>query len=800
MRQNPLGDWQGRLIGRYQLVHLLGAGGMSEVWLATDTQLHRQVALKMLPMAANDRAYLQAFAYEARAAAALEHPHILSVHDFGEQEIEGGEIIPYLVMPYVPGGTLANRLYKSPGPLPVQECLHYLRQAAQAIDYAHSKRVLHRDIKPANMLLREDNWLLLTDFGIAKVLNTSLVRTQTNAGSGTPGYMAPEQVMGQAQPASDIYSLAVVAYQLFTGRQPFHGANAAETISMHLQMPPPPPRQFNPQIPPSVENLLLMALAKDPRQRPPSCAVLVDSLRQAWMKEMQTIPGPDADGKRRGTSATLLPPYNAASSVQVPVRPSGTPVPASGPDLPDPTILSPKDGFRPGENVADPSIFSFPTTTPKTEPPVGVGPLERRVGRRAILIGGGVAAALTIGGGVFAYERLHGPGSLPGLQTGLTTPTPGPGPRRLVAGIPVLKLTGHTDEVWTASWDPTGRYLMTAGKDAYIMLWDIGAALQSNLTGAILTTPMYRRQVAGIKFEDLVDAVCWSPDGQKIVVGNDFADKVYVLDAFSPGKEAAIYSDVDAAASGGIAIYTNVFPGPHKNQFTVINQSQAQVWNFDQLDQPAVNYDTSPQNVDINKASWSPGGSMLAGVSEPFGSSIRQLLLWTAADHVQPQFTALPQRNQNLTSNALADTIAWSPRDPHLLLISDGDISFVWDIQQEKPRLTLGASVSPFTPVIGLGSWSPNGRYVAASYDRLGFGGDWNNPLTNPPIFVWDIQMLLSRPGASNAVQQPTLTFASPGKIQHTKSILDLEWSPDGRYIATSSVDTTVIIWKVDAS
>src|SRR5579875_3548647 len=124
MRQNPLGDWQGRLIGRYQLVHLLGAGGMSEVWLATDTQLHRQVALKMLPMAANDRAYLQAFAYEARAAAALEHPHILSVHDFGEQEIEGGEIIPYLVMPYVPGGTLANRLYKSPGPLPVQECLH----------------------------------------------------------------------------------------------------------------------------------------------------------------------------------------------------------------------------------------------------------------------------------------------------------------------------------------------------------------------------------------------------------------------------------------------------------------------------------------------------------------------------------------------------------------------------------------------------------------------------------------------------------------------------------------------------
>lgn len=798
MRQNPLGDWQGKLIGRYQLVRLLGAGGMSEVWLATDTQLQRQVALKMLPVAANDRAYLQAFAYEARAAAALEHPHILSVHDFGEQEIDGGEIVPYLVMPYVPGGTLASRLYKSAGLLPVQECLHYLRQAAQAIDYAHSKRVLHRDVKPANMLLREDNWLLLTDFGIAKVLNTSMVHTQTNAGSGTPDYMAPEQVMGQAQPASDVYSLAVVAYQLFTGHQPFHGASAAETVSMHLQMPPPPPRQFNSQIPPSVENLLVMALAKDPRQRPPSCVVLVDSLQQAWMKEMQTVPGPDADGKKRGTSATLLPSYGAASPVQVAARPGVTPVLAGGPVLPGSTILSPDNVTRPGENVTGPPIFSFPTTTPRTEPPVGVGRLERKIGRRAILIGGGVAAALAIGGGVFAYERLHSLSPLSGPQAGLSTPTPVPGPRQLVAGVPVLKLTGHTNEVWTASWDPSGRYLMTAGSDAYIMLWDIGAALQSNLAGAILTTPLYRRQVAGIKFENLVDTVCWSPDGQKIVVGNDFTDKVYVLDAFSPNKEPAIYDDIDATTSGSIVIYTNVFSGPGKHQFTVINGGQAQVWNLGQINQPAATYDTSPQNVDLGKASWSPGGSMLAGVSEVFSSAVRQLILWPAADHVQPQFIALPQRNQNLTSDALADTIAWSPLDPHLLLISDGDVSFVWDVQQGKPRLTLGATASPFAPVIGLGSWSPNGRYVAASYDQSGFG-DAGNPLVNPPIFVWDIQTLLSQPGASNAVQQPTLTFTSPGKIQHTKSILDLQWSPDGRYIATSSIDTTVIIWKVDA-
>src|SRR5260370_1233567 len=122
-----------------------------------------------------------------------------------------------------------QRLLGPQGPLPVQESLHYLRQAAQAIDYAHSKGLVHRDIKPANMLLRAD-WLLLTDFGIAKVLNSSTTRGQTYAGSGTPAYMAPEQIIGQALPASDRYSLAVVGYELFAGREPFPGATPSETI------------------------------------------------------------------------------------------------------------------------------------------------------------------------------------------------------------------------------------------------------------------------------------------------------------------------------------------------------------------------------------------------------------------------------------------------------------------------------------------------------------------------------------------------------------------------------------------
>src|SRR5207245_2193259 len=149
------GDWQNKLLGRYRLKRLLGRGGMGEVWLAEDTQLLRQVAVKLLPIVrTTEHDFLQDFEREARAAAALEHPHILPVHDFGEQQVVEGEVVTYLITPYIAGGSLRDRILNANGPLPTVEAMGYLRQAAEAIDYAHSQHVLHRDIKPANMLLQ----------------------------------------------------------------------------------------------------------------------------------------------------------------------------------------------------------------------------------------------------------------------------------------------------------------------------------------------------------------------------------------------------------------------------------------------------------------------------------------------------------------------------------------------------------------------------------------------------------------------------------------------------------------------
>src|SRR5215471_2486042 len=227
--------WQNRMLGRYRLLRLLGRGGMGEVWLAEDAQLRRQVAVKLLPTVyASDRSYLQDFEREAQSAAGLEHPHILPIHDFGEQRITEDEVVTYLITPYISGGSLLDRIRLVNGPFPPMEVLSYLRQAAEAIDYAHSQNVLHRDIKPANMLLQPastrlansadaastgnaEEWLFLADFGIAKLLTSNTLRSRTHAGSGTPEYMAPEQARGKAEPASNRYSYAMTAYQLYTG-------------------------------------------------------------------------------------------------------------------------------------------------------------------------------------------------------------------------------------------------------------------------------------------------------------------------------------------------------------------------------------------------------------------------------------------------------------------------------------------------------------------------------------------------------------------------------------------------------
>ena len=266
-------DLTGRTLGRYRLETLLGRGGMADVWRATDTKLARTVAVKVIHATyAQDPQFAERFLREARVVASLEHPNILPVYDFGD---EGG--IPFLVMPHLAGGTLRDRLHGSPSPLAVAAA--WIRQLADALDAAHAAGILHRDVKPANVLLGRDDRLFLADFGIAKMVETMSGLTATGVVVGTPVYMAPEQAQGQpASPATDRYSLGVVAYEILAGRPPFEGDNPLSLMHQHVSTQAPALSTKVGGLPAGLDAVLDRALSKNPAERPPTCRALADAV------------------------------------------------------------------------------------------------------------------------------------------------------------------------------------------------------------------------------------------------------------------------------------------------------------------------------------------------------------------------------------------------------------------------------------------------------------------------------------------------------------------------------------------
>ncbi len=277
--------------GRYRLVRLLGSGGMGEVYLMQDMRVNRQVAIKVIrsestpypdSTAAKDAARL--FQREARAIAALEHPNILPLYDFGE-ETRDGKTITYMVMPYCTEGTLASWLQqRGSNLLSPQDIVYLVEQATDALQYAHDHEVIHLDVKPSNFLLRSNRknpnrpTLLLADFGIARSFTT--VASASLTIRGTPTAMAPEQWSSTPVPATDQYALAVMIYELLTGRPPFVGS-MEQLMFHHFTTQPPLPSTFNPHLPATLDAVLIRALAKKPEERFPSIAAFASAFEQA---------------------------------------------------------------------------------------------------------------------------------------------------------------------------------------------------------------------------------------------------------------------------------------------------------------------------------------------------------------------------------------------------------------------------------------------------------------------------------------------------------------------------------------
>jgi serine/threonine-protein kinase len=261
--------------GQYELIRLLGRGGMGTVYLARESFLDREVAVKVLPADVTSGDARERFLREARTAAKLSHPNIVPLYTFGQ----AGELL-YYIMGYVEGESLETRLRRD-GRLDFDDARHIARELADALDYAHQLGVVHRDLKPDNVLLdRRTGRAMLTDFGIARQLATHETLTQTGVVVGTPHYMSPEQASGEREidGRSDVYSLGVILYRMVTGRLPFEGSDLRQVLAQHATRLPPPPSQMVTGLPLDIDTTVTRALAKSRTERWPNARTMRDAL------------------------------------------------------------------------------------------------------------------------------------------------------------------------------------------------------------------------------------------------------------------------------------------------------------------------------------------------------------------------------------------------------------------------------------------------------------------------------------------------------------------------------------------
>jgi beta-lactam-binding protein with PASTA domain len=286
------------LSDRYELGEILGFGGMSEVHLARDQRLHRDVAVKVLRAdLARDPSFYLRFRREAQNAAALNHPAIVAVYDTGEAETPNGPL-PYIVMEYVDGVTLRDIVHND-GPIPPQRAIEIIADACQALNFSHQHGIIHRDVKPANIMISKNNAVKVMDFGIARALADVNSVTQTAAVIGTAQYLSPEQARGEPVDArSDVYSLGCVLYEILTGEPPFIGDSPVAVAYQHVREDPVAPSTRHPGIPPELDAVVLKALAKNPDNRYQSAAEMRADLVRVHSGEAPDAPKVFTDAER----------------------------------------------------------------------------------------------------------------------------------------------------------------------------------------------------------------------------------------------------------------------------------------------------------------------------------------------------------------------------------------------------------------------------------------------------------------------------------------------------------------------
>ncbi len=658
----------GQQFGNYQLIRLLGRGGFADVYLGEHVYLRREAAIKVLQLRLAGNT-LENFLNEARTIARLEHAHIVRVLDFGVKDT-----IPFLVMSYAPNGTLRQHHPKG-SILPISTVITYIKQVGGALQYAHDQRLIHRDIKPENLLLSRTNEALLSDFGIARM--TQSTRSQAiEEVAGTIAYMAPEQIQGKPRPASDQYSLGIIVYEWLTGDRPFQGS-FVELCTQHMFASPPPMREKVLAISPAVEEVVLTTLAKEPQKRFGSVRAFANALEQAALApslpfmpsnlptvgpvNMPTITPADMSTATPSNVSTATP---AEMSTNLVTPDSPWPVASGRSATPEHPPASKESGpvtvTGPGATQLPPTIVAPVATTVRAESP---GKSERRLSRRAVLGGGlGLAGLAIVGGGVgWWLHNQHTGGSQVQQQPHL--------------GQLLYTYRGHPNYVAAVAWSPDGKRVASGSGDRTVQVWD--ATTGHNVI-------IYQGH------QDVPYGVAWSYDGQRIASGS--ADHTVQIWSPTTRDPQALLTYPGHSDTVNAVAWS---PSPNDNRIASASYDKTvQVWHATST-QPL--YTFKGHSDAVWGVAWSPGATRIASAS--YDKTVR---VWDASNGGNP-FTYRGHSHE-------VHAVAWSPDGKYIASGGLDKTVQVWDAVTGNTVFTYDGHQDWVFAVV----WSPDSKRIAS--------------------------------------------------------------------------------------
>jgi serine/threonine protein kinase len=623
----------GQQLGNYRLTRLLGEGGFAQVYLGEHVYLDTQAAIKVLQtQLTSDN--VEWFRSEARTIARLVHPNIVRVLDYGVDAMT-----PFLVLDYAPNGSLRQQ-YPKGMRLPLPTIISYTKQVAEALQFAHDEKLIHRDVKPENMLLGRRKEVLLSDFGLALIAQSTRYQNLQNI-AGTLSYMSPEQIQGKPRPASDQYSLGVVVYEWLSGQVLFQGS-FTEIISQQLAVTPPPLSSKIPGVSPDLEQVVMTALEKDPKKRFGSVREFASALEQASQADIEQTPVPVVPQVSGALLEPTLPPL-IRDSIPVAVEPTllPTPLPASvGQTEPAGTIVC---SYR--DHLASVSSLAWS--------PDG-GQIVSVSGEKTVHVWDA-----STGSELMQYPDVSDAVRIVAWSSdGARIATAGADALVRVWDVITNRLVvtyrGHIgDAVNTMAWSPTQQLLASAGNDGTVHVWDANVGQPASV---------YRGH-AGPAY-----AVAWSSEGKGIVSGGSDAS-IHVWEPFT-GRNISLYRGQTARVLS-VAWNTVRQQGIPVSSLELDASSSGTRVGCGREDGMLQMWDTATgrevmayrHSAPVYVVAWSPDGKRFA-----FASDDKMVQVWDTTSNLK-LFT--------FQHAAAVRVMAWSP-DGKYIASSDGSTIQIW--------------------------------------------------------------------------------------------------------------------------